>query len=195
MSFSDPYLDESSGVLRNLAGIADLEELTQFEAHAVAVRSKQIRVGRSGLNSTWDVAHWKAIHRHLFQDVYEWAGEFRTVEITKGARTFFPSDRLDTATEYVAEQLRAVVSLDSPPVEQLAERLAVVLGDMNEVHPFREGNGRTQREMIGLLASSHGRRIVWEHISADDNIEASIASSTDPGSFFELLLEAMQTER
>lgn len=191
MTVADPYLDPDSGILRNLPGFDDAQDLTQFEAHAVALRSQQLG-GRSGIiEPTWDARYWKAVHLHLFQDVYDWAGEFRTVNFTKGDHTFHPADRLDLAADYVAGQLRAIAELDAPTIDQLAEPLAVVLGDINEAHPFREGNGRTQREIVGLLAGLHGHRIAWEAISPGDNITASIASSTNPTAFRSILRKAM----
>jgi cell filamentation protein len=94
---TDPYLDPDSGALRNLPRIEDAEALTQFEAHAAGLRSQQLHVDPSIVEQTWDARHRKAVHRHLFQDVYDWAGRFRTVDITKGDHTFYPADRLDLA--------------------------------------------------------------------------------------------------
>ena len=193
MTFVDPYVDPDSGTLRNLPGFDDAEELTLFEAHAVALRAQQLHVNPALIESTWGARQWMGVHRHLFQDVYDWAGEFRTINITKGEHTFHPADRLGPAVDYVASQLQAIAGLRFPSADELAEHLAVVLGDMNEAHPFREGNGRTQREVIGQLADLHGHPIAWETISAGDNVEASIASSTDPTAFALLLRNAMAT--
>ncbi|WP_395153866.1 Fic/DOC family protein [Ilumatobacter sp.] len=194
MTFADPYLDPDSGILRNLPRIEDAESLTHFEAHAVGLRSQQLHVDPRIVERTWDARHWKAVHRHLFQDVYGWAGVFRTVDVTKGDHTFYPADRLDLAVDYIAGRLRTIADLEAPTIVQLAEPLAVVLGDMNEAHPFREGNGRTQREIVGMLAEHHGHPISWDAISPSDNIEASIASSTEPTAFGLLLRKAMEAE-
>src|SRR5437870_12342295 len=83
---SDPYTHPGTNVLRNILDLRDPEQLAAFEANATAARLIELDaappVGR------FDVAHLKAIHRYIFQDVYRWAGEFRTVNISKGSHLF-----------------------------------------------------------------------------------------------------------
>ena len=96
----------------------------------------------------FDLAHLKAIHRHLFKDVYAWAGDVRTVEIAKGGSRVQPR-RFITAG--MADIHRRIVATGyfrgSTPVE-FAEGAGPVSGDVNHVHPFREGNGRTQLQYL-----------------------------------------------
>jgi cell filamentation protein len=114
LNFVDPYVDPDSGTLRNLRGFDDVEELARFEAHAVALRTQQLHVNPLLIERTWDTRHWMAMHGHLFQDVYDWAGGLRSVNITKGEQTFHPVDRLSVAVDFVASGLRAVAGLRSP---------------------------------------------------------------------------------
>lgn len=85
-SDDDPYLDEASGVLKNKLGITEQDELEQAEAALVATRSYQIQ--QTPLKGDFDLKHRQAIHKHLFGDVYEWAGELRTIDISKGGNMF-----------------------------------------------------------------------------------------------------------
>ncbi|GHV53652.1 hypothetical protein FACS1894181_17550 [Bacteroidia bacterium] len=92
------------------------------------------------------------IHRYLFQDVYSWAGKVRTVEISKGGTPFFPVKRFNNAFSYIdglISEYRQIGKEDEP---KLAHKLAEILDALNYLHPFREGNGRTQREFLRLLA-------------------------------------------
>ena len=96
------------------------------------------------------------IHRHLFQDVYEWAGKRRTVEISKDGKQFFPTPHFDNAIVYINSLITDYKRLDKGNKQKLADALALILDNVNFVHPFREGNGRAQREFLRLLALEKG---------------------------------------
>lgn len=74
----------------------------------------------------------------------------------------------------------------------LADALSAVLSDMNEAHPFREGNGRTQRSLIAQAAAPHGQSLDWSGVSPAENIAASVASLDDPGAFAPLVNRIMR---
>jgi|SRR6202451_4255683 cell filamentation protein len=84
---SDPYLYPGTSVLKNLRGLGDPELLARFEARQTHRRIAELI--DTPVEGGFNVAHLKAIHRHIFQDVYEWAGEFRTVNISKGGQLFW----------------------------------------------------------------------------------------------------------
>lgn len=88
----DPYTDPATGCLHNLLGITDPALLLVVEAAFAAEAERSLRAHPSLISQTWDAAHWRAVHRHLFSDVYRWAGDFRTVDIQKG-RSPVPSAR------------------------------------------------------------------------------------------------------
>ncbi|MEZ5382560.1 MAG: Fic family protein [Microthrixaceae bacterium] len=94
---------------------------------------------------------------------------------------------LNTATRYCTEQIRALATGPNPGRDQLPARLSLVLSDMNEAHPFREGNGRTQRTLLGQIAEAHGARLDWALISPEENLAASKAAGSDEYAFTELL--------
>jgi cell filamentation protein len=147
------YTDPKTGILRNLGGIADQDALTFAETAAVTKRAgelkaKPLRVKDSGALF--------AIHRHLFQDIYDWAGKQRTVEISKGGKQFFPTSHFDNALKFIDSLIAEYLHMGKDDKAGLAKKLAEILDNVNFLHPFREGNGRTQREFLRLLAQEKG---------------------------------------
>ena len=92
------------------------------------------------------------IHRCLFQDIYVWAGKKRTVEISKDGKQFFPTSHFDNAFRYIDQLIAEFKKIPKDNKKMLAEKLAEILDNINYLHPFREGNGRTQREFLRMLA-------------------------------------------
>jgi cell filamentation protein len=170
----DPYLDRASGVLRNLLGIADAHELSQVEAALTA--SRLVDLERRRLPGRYDLAHLQAFHRYIFADVYGWAGQLRTVSIAKGGGVFCLPPHLDSYAAEVFGRLAAADRLRGLPRERFISELAELLSDVNALHPFREGNGRTQRAFFSQLAHDAGHHIDWVRMSPDDNQTASIAA-------------------
>jgi len=191
---NDPYLDPESGVLLNLAGIRDAMVLERFEAEMSVLR--QMELSRQQVGGDFDLPYLKAIHRHLFQDVYEWAGETRTVDIAKGGSRFgsyhFIESYLGSIFSKLAEE-RKTWDRSVKGVE-LSGRIAAYLGEINAVHPFREGNGRTQRIFIGKLAAAHGRVIYWDKMTPGEMLEASIASFRGNNDLLRYLIQRSSNE-
>jgi len=92
----------------------------------------------------------------LFQDIYVWAGKKRTVEISKDGKQFFPISHFDNAFRYIDQLISDFKKIPKDNKKILAEKLAEILDNVNYLHPFREGNGRTQREFLRLLALENG---------------------------------------
>jgi cell filamentation protein len=147
------YTDQESGVLYNLGGITDEFELRFFESAAVGKRLLELRHSPLPVK---DAGALFAIHKHLFQDVYAWAGKPRTVEISKGGKPFFPIRHFHNAFLYINSLLEDYQTVTAEEQTALAKKLAEILDTVNELHPFREGNGRTQREFLRLLAQEKG---------------------------------------
>jgi cell filamentation protein len=175
---TDPYLDPVTGVLRNKLGITDPAVLARLEGDIAAVREIELIARRPKLG-TYDLAHLRAIHRHLFDDVYEWAGEPRTIDISKGTTTFAHHGFLEIAAGNVFADLAArghLRGLARPAFVAGAGRL---LGDLNALHPFRDGNGRAQRVFLQLLANDAGWALLWGRVEPEENFALSIASESD----------------
>jgi cell filamentation protein len=147
------YTDQKTGILRNLADITDPDVLLFFESGAVAKRIQELYekpIKIKGADS------FLSIHRHLFQDVYSWAGEKRKVEISKAGKQFFPTTHFDNAFRFINTLISDYKNISKKDKLQIAEKLAEILDNVNYLHPFREGNGRTQREFLRLLALEKG---------------------------------------
>jgi fido (protein-threonine AMPylation protein) len=173
-SNDDHYVDLETGVLKNRLGITDEATLEESEAAYVAIKSFQI--SQTPLKGNFDLPHLQAIHRHLFSDVYEWAGELRTIDISKGGHLFAHHNHIQSAAAPVFKELTAERHLTGLEPPAFSERAAHYLGEINALHPFREGNGRAQREFISHLAQNSGYYIAWENVKPAEMLDASIQS-------------------
>jgi cell filamentation protein len=147
MSDTDYCYPPDYSVLKNKLNLRDSDELEYFEREFVYQRT--IENVPSG---NFDLPHLKAIHHHLFQDIYEWAGQIRTVEISKGGTQFQMRRYIETGMADVHQRLVAQDFLRDLSPEKFADAAGEIIGDINHVHPFREGNGRTQLVYLKQLA-------------------------------------------
>ncbi len=171
----DPYLDPRTGVFRNRLGITDRTELAAAERTLTGVRVDQLR--RRRVAGRYDLDHLRAFHWTIFQDVYPWAGQLRTVLIVKAGASFcLPHQIVDTASD-VFGRLAAAHHLRGRDRDGFLDGLTALLAEVNALHPFREGNGRTQRAFLGQLARDAGYRLRWEHVDRDANIDAARAAA------------------
>jgi len=136
-SDNDPYLDPASGVLRNRLGIADEATLEQTEAAFVATRSYEL--SQTPLKGRFDLVHLLAIHRYLFGDVYEWAGELRNIDISKGRNRFAHHAHIDSAATAVLMQLAKEEHLAGLGQAAFSDRAAYYLGELNALHYIETG--------------------------------------------------------
>lgn len=174
---SDPYLYPKTKVLKNKHNIRDRKILADTERNLSQVRSGEIAV--SPTPQKFNLEYLKEIHKTLFSELYEWAGETRTVNITKGDTTFCFAEHVDKAADKLFKELSAEDNLRNKTPEKFAERASYYLGEINQIHPFREGNGRTQRVFIEKLAEKAKHKIFWPNISQKEMVEASKAAASD----------------
>ncbi|MBF0671561.1 MAG: Fic family protein [Salinibacterium sp.] len=129
------------------------------------------------VRATGDLRHLRAIHGRLFQDVYDWAGQLRTVDIRKGndpaAEFFMPVSRLQTGAGYVFQELDDDRQLRGLSPDRFIERLAHHYDQVNYLHPFREGNGRTQRLFWTQISAAAGYELDWRGVTGAVNDQAS----------------------
>lgn len=168
----DPYLDPRTGILRNLLGIEDQATLDRAESSLSFLQAAKLL--EQPVSGNFDLAHLQLIHRRLFGDVYDWAGEIRQGEIQKGDTIFARYLMIDSAARRLFGQLADEDHLRGLDQNEFSQRSAFYLGEINVLHPFREGNGRTQREFIGQLAREAGHNIEWTGIQQTEMIQASI---------------------
>lgn len=185
----DPYVYPGTKVLKNKLGITDPVALDRHERRLVVAR---IRTSIPG--GSFDLAHLQAIHRHLFQDIYEWAGELRTVEISKGAQQFQFRQYIQTGMADVHRRLVRAHFLAGSTREQFAQQVAVIIGDVNYIHPFREGNGRTQMQYLKLLSERAGHPVDLTRISSTLWVDASkVSHAADYALMAQLIGEAIKS--
>jgi cell filamentation protein len=171
----DPYLYPGTLILRNKLGIKDADDFEKAERLIVTERQAEgVPTG------DFDLAHLQAIHRHLFQNWYDWAGEIRTFEIKKGGQQFMFRQYIENGMADVHRRITAANYFKGTSVEAFADEAGRIMGDVNYVHPFREGNGRTQLLYLEQLSATAGYLLTLRHIDGDAWIEASrLAHDTD----------------
>ena len=174
-------------VLRNLAGLTDARALQHFEYAATAQRDYEIRSGAVAIAGQFDLAHVRAVHRHLFQDVYAWAGELRPVNISKEGKSFVPLEQI----EGWLNAARDVVTQNPPAQLDRAELVrlgAAYYALYNTAHPFREGNGRTGKALLHQLTESTDwaydfnrvEKDLWDRASQESRPADPRLSGPDP---------------
>jgi cell filamentation protein len=185
----DPYLDLQSGVLRNRLGITDAAELAHAEAELTSYRLIELRT--SPLPGRYDLAHLQAFHRYVFGDVYDWAGELRTVSLGKGGALFCAPQHLVATAEAVFGRLARDQHLRGRGRAEFVDGLTALLAEVNALHPFREGNGRTQRAFLAQLARDAGYRIRWADLDPATNVAASAAARDGDTTLLRTMLERL----
>jgi cell filamentation protein len=168
---ADPYVYPGTDVLRNLLDLRDGAALAAREAALSAIRIAQLEL--RFIPGDFDLTHLQATHRYIFGDVYSWAGDLRTVRITKGGDLFALPEHIGPYLTTLFADLSREDRLHGLGREPFAERLAHYYAEINAVHPFREGNGRAQRAFLGQVAKAAGHPIAWVHLDSERNILAA----------------------
>lgn len=183
----DPYVYPGTDVLRNSLGISDDTELKRVETDLVYWRS--LRLASRPIPGNYDLSHLQAFHCFLFEGLYAWAGELRTVPLARTDLFCLP-EHIDSYAAEIFDRLaeeRQLVGLDH---EVFVDRLAHYLAEVNALHPFREGNGRAQRAFFAQLAVEADYCLDWQPVDPQRNIDASIAAMRgEEGPLRELLNE------
>ena len=146
------YCYPNTGTLINKLGIRNNATLNSAERELTALRIYELE--ENPVKGNFDLKHLQEIHKYIFQDLYDWAGQIRTVNIAKG-NVFCNFQFITMAGEDIFKKIAKENYLINIPRSRIGERLAYYFGEINALHPFREGNGRTQREFIkslGLVA-------------------------------------------
>jgi len=197
---SDPYLYPGTDVLRNVPGLRNAEQLAAFETAKTAQRIYQLE--RKPVVGSFDATHLKAIHQWVFQDVFPWAGQFRTPMLGKAVRVgqpptwFTVPHLLEHEAQRIFDSLRRSNLLRRIQPIEFARKSARLLTEINALHPFREGNGRTQRLFVDALANQAGHQLHFDVVSRDRMVQASIeANRGNFGMMTRLFEEIIDAER
>ncbi|MFL6844211.1 MAG: Fic/DOC family protein [Allosphingosinicella sp.] len=170
-TFDDPYCYKGTSVLKNVRGFRDQAALDRFEALSFALRSEEpLPAGQLS------VRHYFAVHRHLFQDVYRWAGKPRTIRISKGGNPFCYPEHLGSELKRLFSWLRKEKYLRERNPEIFTSQLAHFLAELNANHPFREGNGRAQNAFALILSHQARHPLRMDALDPATFNQAMIAS-------------------
>lgn len=176
----DPFA-QTNGVLINLGNYTDTQSLHAFETDMSIARLVELQ--EQPVQGAFDLAHLCSIHQRIFQDVYPWAGQLRQVDIGKGETRFLRFHDIETEFAWVVERLNQsdfFADLSHGNLAEFAAEAGIILGSLNLIHPFREGNGRTQREFLAQLAARAGYNIQWAGVSDMAMRHACIDALEDP---------------
>jgi len=159
------YFYPGTEVLINKPGLRDAKELSDYEYQTTARRIDELK--DKPIKGNFDMKHLQAYHKHLFQDVYEWAGKLRTVGMSKGGVDFAYVDFLDSGMKDMHKKLEKDNFLRGMEKKEFVDKFTGVYTYINAVHPFREGNGRAIRELMKQLAHEAGYRLDVVKMSQD----------------------------
>lgn len=174
-SIDDPLFYPDTQVLKNKANLTDQDELDQFEQLMILTRSEEPLP-----DGDLDYHHYKAIHHHFYQDVYDWAGEPRKIRTGKGGNWFCYPEYIDTEMDKIFSQIAAEDYLTQiEDIETFSERASHYIAEINAIHAFREGNGRCQLTLLNILMELSGFEMNENQINTRAFMDAMIASFHD----------------
>ena len=158
------YCYSGTSTLKNKLNIYDEQILEQAELELTALSSNLIEYSEP----PYSLAYLQSIHKQLFSDLYEWAGQLRQIDIYKGDTRFCTFSRIEIETNKLLNPLQEQNYFQGLESQQLIPKLADLYCELNVIHPFREGNGRTQRIFFEHLIAHCGYGIDWSHINSKD---------------------------
>ena len=164
------YCYPGTDVLRNKRNICDPKRLVLFERTITSLRQRELL--SKPVAGNFDLKHLQSIHKYLFNDVFEWAGEIRKVNIAI-TDLFCLSIYIESSAKDIFNKLKKDNYLKNLDKNVFIIKLTELLSDINALHPFREGNGRTQREFIRCIAGINGYGLDFSKVNSDENIIAS----------------------
>jgi cell filamentation protein len=169
--FDDPYCYRGTFVLKNRAGVKDPKRLEAFELEMSTLRAEEpLPNGRFGQ------AHYCAVHKHLFGDVYTWAGRYRTVRTSKGGNTFCYPEYIDLEMAKLFARLGNGALFKSESAREFTKDASIFLAQLNAIHAFREGNGRAQLAFLHLISLRAGYPLDLKKLRPGPFLDAMIKS-------------------
>ena len=165
----NPYVDPNTRVNFNRLGITDSRVLQIAEYQATAIRIQELDL--APLAGDFGLEHWRAVHRHIFQDVYDWAGKERTLNLSKvdpvetwWKSRFAPHDRIAELTGQMAGEIKAWNRLKGLGRADFTAGITKVYVMANHTDPFPEGNGRSTQTLLSQLARDAGYELRFANV-------------------------------
>ena len=168
------YCYPDSNVLKNKLNIRDNKLLKTAEEEITLI--KQMELLKNPTKGNFSKAHLMNIHKFIFEDIYSFAGRIRREQISKADTMFYPPNLIDRELDKVFAKIKEKNMLRETDEEKVFDNLAYVMAELNIIHPFREGNGRSIREFIRLMAKRMGYDLNWGNVDKEQLLEASILS-------------------
>ena len=168
------YCYPDSNVLKNKLNIRDNKLLKTAEEEITLI--KQMELLKNPIKGNFSKAHLMNIHKFIFEDIYPFAGKIRREQISKADTMFYPPNLIDRELDKVFAKIKEKNMLKETDKEKVFDNLAYVMAELNIIHPFREGNGRSIREFIRLMAKRMGYNLNWGNVDKEKLLEASILS-------------------
>lgn len=178
----ESYFWPGTQVLRNKLGEHDPVALQTTEYGLTAWRQRQFERGVVSIPRTYDAAHLKAIHRHLFQDLYEWAGGYRIINMAKGRSEFADLPLIDLYLRDAHQQI-TTQRWDQLDRADFAHGSATVYAYINQAHPFREGNGRAAKVFMEHVAEQSRFSLEFAYVTSEQWNSASALSGPNLGAY------------
>lgn len=192
MSF-DRYVYPGTNILVNKFGLTDATALESIERTVSAKAIADMKA--EGVTGRFDQPHLQDIHKRIFGDLYDWAGEFRDIQIWKGGTEFAAPEEIPDKIDALCAGIRAAGYFQRLDRAGTADALADVLADLNKIHPFREGNGRTQRAFVSQLALNAGYDLDFTKMSENDMRNASMAANRGNRNLMRYLFRGAMSEK
>ena len=168
------YCYPDSNVPKNKLNIRDNKLLKTAEEEITLI--KQMELLKNPIKGNFSKAHFMNIHKFIFEDIYSFAGKIRREQISKADTMFYPPNLIDRELDKVFAKIKEKNMLKETDKEKVFDNLAYVMAELNIIHPFREGNGRSIREFIRLMAKRMGYDLNWGNVEKEELLEASILS-------------------
>ena len=168
------YCYPDSNVLKNKLNIRDSKLLKTAEEEITLI--KQMELLKNPIKGNFSKSHLMNIHKFIFEDIYPFAGKIRREQISKGDTMFYPPSLIDRELDKVFAKIKEENMLKKVAEGKIFDNLAYVMAELNVIHPFREGNGRSIREFIRLMAKRMGYDLNWGKADKEELLDASILS-------------------
>lgn len=184
---------EGTTCLINKLDIHDEEQLSQMEGGITLAKASILE--DNPISETFDFEHYKAIHKFLFEDIYDWAGKIRTVNLSKKGTHFVNADEIESTAEKCFARLKSENYFQNQDFDEFVDNIVDFYCVTNMLHPFREGNGRTQRVFITQLIHFNGYDFNFGDIDNDDLMIATIQAANGVTNFLKQLFEESISEQ
>jgi cell filamentation protein len=183
---ADPYCYPDTTILINKLNLRDQKQLDAFEAEITMQRAAE-----PFPNGRLSYTHYCAIHRHIFQDVYAWAGKIRTVRISKDGSMFCYPEHIDGQMRKLFGELRKDNYFRGQSVSEFSQKTSHFLTELNAIHPFREGNGRSQLALLTLLAERAEYPLSLNNLDPNEMLAAMVTGFSGKEAGLRELIEMM----